>query len=394
MGKLWQRPESGESVVVAAADIAPAALEEFKNWAQPRAFLTTDYRELLRRDDIDAVAVFSPDYLHEEHATAVLNAGKHLFLEKPMAISTEGCDRILRAWRKSGAKFMIGFNMRYMPVIVKAKQLLDAGAIGDLKAVWVRHFVGAGGDFYYHDWHALRKNTAGLLLQKASHDIDVIHWLAGAYTQRVAAFGSQDYFGGDKPNALTCPKRNENKTCPEVQLPDNPRQQCAFREEIDVEDNQIVILELGNGVKASYAQCHFTPEYLRNYTLIGTTGRIEMEVEQNRIWTVARPNGQAWTANPIRTEHALDGIEGWHGGGDKIIAEAFLDMVLRDVEPRSHPLAGRMSVAVGCEATRSLREGDMRIVPQPEPLERKPADFQPATQSWPHVQPSRPPARV
>ena len=51
---------------------------------------------------------------------------------------------------------MVGFNMRYMNIFRVMKEIIESGAIGEIKAVWVRHFVGYGGDFYYHDWHATR----------------------------------------------------------------------------------------------------------------------------------------------------------------------------------------------------------------------------------------------
>jgi len=363
LAKYWHRPDSGESLVVGAADISPKALSEFQEWAARGAFVTRDYRELVQRPDVDAIGIFSPDYVHEEHAIAALRAGKHIYLEKPMAISVAGCDRILRAWRQAGTQFMMGFNMRYMPVIAKTKELIEAGAIGELKAIWVRHFVGAGGDFYYHDWHAKSANTYSLLLQKASHDFDAIHWLAHSYTRRVAAFGSLDYFGGNRDNSLTCPTCPDAKICPEVQEPTNPRQQCAFRDEVDVEDNHVVILELENGVKAAYLQCHFTPEYLRNYVLIGTKGRLEMDVENMKLWIIARSNGRAWETTPARTDYTIDANNGWHGGGDPLIAQAFLDLVLRGREPVTDPVAGRMSVAVGRAAVRSLRMGGVRTVP-------------------------------
>lgn len=366
VAKHWHRPEMDESRVVAAADINPKALEEFKGWA-PDAYTTDDYTELLNRPDIDAIAVFTPDSVHEEHAIAVLKAGKHLFLEKPMAISTDGCDRILDAWRAAGTRFMMGFNMRYMPVITRTKELLDQGAIGNLKAIWMRHFVGAGGDFYFHDWHATQNNIHSLLLQKASHDIDLIHWFGGAYAESVAAFGDRDFFGGENDNALTCPDCPDTD-CKDRQGEENPRQQCAFRREIDIEDNQVVIMRLANGVKASYMQCHFTPEYLRNYTLIGTEGRIEVEVERNKVWLIKRTDSRAWEKDPVqRTEcHAgLEELNEGHGGADEILAEGFLNMLRDDVSPLSDPLSGRMSVAAGCAAVESLRSGGVHRIEIP-----------------------------
>lgn len=65
--------------------------------------------------------------------------------------------------------------------------------------MWVRHFVGYGGDWYFKDWHAERQYTNGLLLQKAAHDIDVLHWLAAGYTRQVQALGDLMVYG-DNPH--------------------------------------------------------------------------------------------------------------------------------------------------------------------------------------------------
>ena len=90
------KPGKG-SKLVAGADVKPEALENFKKEVGEDVFTTDDYRELLKRDDIDAVFVTSPDFLHEEQALAALEAGKAVYLEKPMAITIEGCDRLLEA---------------------------------------------------------------------------------------------------------------------------------------------------------------------------------------------------------------------------------------------------------------------------------------------------------
>ena len=354
--EYWHKPE-GQSVITGAADISKASLERFKQRINKDAYVTTDYRELLKREDVDAIAILSPDYLHEEHAIAALQAGKHVFCEKPLAITTEGCDRILDAWKKSGKHLMIGFNMRYMPMYQTMKEIIDSGIIGEIKAVWVRHFVGLGGEYYYHDWHGKASNTTSLLLQKGSHDLDVIHWLTGRYTKKVSAFGSLDYYGGDRPNDLHCPKCEIKDTCPDVSL--GRLTQCAFREEIDVEDNSMLIMELEGGIKASYMQNHFTPDYSRNYTLIGTKGRIENDDIHHKIFVKTRKSGSWQEMSDITYD--VKQIEGTHGGADPRICKDFVDLALYDKQPSTTPFAGRMSVAVGCAATKSIRSGGQVI---------------------------------
>ena len=359
----WHNPK-GNSIVVAGADIKDEELRKFKERVNKDAFVTKDYRELLKRKDVDAVAITSPDFTHEEYAIAALRAGKHVFCEKPLAITVEGCDNILKAWKESKKRLMVGFNMRYMRIFRVMKEIVDSGAIGEIRAVWIRHFVGTGGNWYYHDWHANRKNTTSLLLQKASHDIDMMHWITGKYTKKVAAFGSLDYYGGNKSNDLTCPECPEKETCIEAQL--EAMIQCVFRKEVNVEDNNVVIMELENGIKACYTQCHFTPDYFRNYTFIGTEGRIENLDDNNKVILLTRSRSKKWK-NYANRVYEIKPAEGGHGGADPVICKDFIDMIQLGKEPLSTPIAGRMSVAVGCAATKSLRSGGKVVEVPPLP---------------------------
>jgi predicted dehydrogenase len=363
IARHWNQPQ-GRSIIVGGADINQNNLAAFQK-EYGNTFVTTDYRYLLERGDVDAIAVTSPDFCHEEHAVAALEAGKHVFCEKPLAITVQGCDRILKAWKDSGKRLMVGFNMRYMNMFRTMKDIVEAGTIGEIKAVWVRHFVGHGGNFYYHDWHAKGANTTSLLLQKGSHDIDIIHWISGSYGKRVAAFGSLDFFGGDKPDDLTCFDCTEKATCPDVGVTPT-RMQCAFRQEVDVEDNNVVIMELENGIKASYLQCHFTPDYHRNYTFIGTEGRLENSEPEGKVWVKLR-NSHKWKSLSDRI-YEVKPAAGGHGGADPVICEDFLNMILEGKEPVATPIAGRMSVAVGCAAAESMRNGGQVVDIEPFPF--------------------------
>ena len=203
--RFWHKPEEGVTVA-AGADISPLELEKFKERCNKEAFVTTDYKEMIAREDLDGIVVATPDWLHADMVVNALEAGKFVYCEKPLATTIEDADRIIESSNRHPGKLMVGFNMRYMPFVKQMKEIADSGEIGEIKAVWVRHFVGMGSIYYYHDWHADKRNTGSLLLQKGSHDIDVVHFVTGHNTVRVAAFGSLDFFGGNRENTLECTK--------------------------------------------------------------------------------------------------------------------------------------------------------------------------------------------
>jgi len=358
---LAHKPDQGVRLV-AGVDIRPEALKDFRDRYGPDVFVGDDYRDLLKRDDIDAVFVTTPDNWHEEHAVAACRAGKHVYLEKPMAITIAGCDRILQAAREAGVKLFLGHNMRHFPVVQKMKELIDAGAIGEPKVGWCRHFVCYGCDAYFKDWHADRRNTTGLLLQKGAHDIDVLHWLCGGYSRRVTAMGG-----------LTLYDRIPDRHAPELRgdaswSVDNwpPLSQTGLNPVLDVEDVSMMLMELDNGVFASYQQCHYAPDGWRNYTIIGTEGRVENfgdvpgETTCVRLWdrrAYYYPEGNAVFHFPP--------LAGSHGGADPRIVDEFVRYVRQGVKVATSPIAARFSVAAGCQATTSLRNASQPMdVPQ------------------------------
>ena len=346
------------AAIVAGADVSEEARAAFAA-RYPDAFVAADYRELLEQPAVEAVIIATPDFLHEEHAIAALSSGRAVYLEKPIAITTEGADRVLDAARRSGSKLFLGHNMRYFPAILKMKEIIDSGLIGDIQAVWCRHFVAIGGDAYFRDWHSERKNTTGLLLQKGAHDIDVIHWLAGGYTSSVVAMGKLSVY--DKPPRRE-PGGSENARIDAGRWP--PLEQNDFSPIIDVEDHNMVLMQFANGIQASYLQCHYTPDYWRNYTFIGTKGRVE------NIGDTGTAKIHVFTSRlDGRTEpdvvHYLKPSAGGHGGSDPAIVRAFVEFVRNGTPVNTSPVAARYAVAAGVAATQSIR-GDSRKVDIPE----------------------------
>lgn len=346
------------SRLVAGADVNPKALIKFKETYGEEVFVTDDYRKLLERKDIDAVFVTSPDFLHEEQALAALEAGKAVYLEKPMAITIEGCDRLLNTAMRTGSKLYLGHNMRHFPAILKMKEVIDSGIIGKVQLAWCRHFISYGGDAYFKDWHSEQQFSTGLLLQKGAHDIDVIHWLAGGYTKSVVGMGMLSIY--DK-----CERRDPST--PGIASWSNahwpPMAQKGMSPVIDVEDSNMIMMQLDNGVQASYMQCHYAPDSERNYTFIGTQGRVE------NIGDYGKCEIHVWTTRGSRAEpdiiHYLKPLEGSHGGSDPAIVQTFVDFVRFGVKTNTSPVAARNSVAAGVMGHDSMRgDGGRRDIPQ------------------------------
>ncbi|HWD63304.1 MAG TPA: Gfo/Idh/MocA family oxidoreductase [Humibacter sp.] len=309
--------------------------------------------DALIRLGIDAAFVITPDHTHASIATKLLMSGVSVYLEKPLAITTESADEVLRAAHSSGAKVYVGHNMRHMPVVRLMRRLILEGAIGEVKAVWCRHFVGNGGDYYFKDWHAEREKTTGLLLQKGAHDIDVIHWLAGGYSTEVVAMGDLAVYGGIADRA-----DNSDRVMEDWFSYDNwpPTAQRGLNPVIDVEDISMVSMRLDNGVLASYEQCHFTPDYWRNYTVIGTEGRLE-NFGDSEGGTV-----RVWNKRTEYSEHGdlsypIPEGDGGHNGADELTVAEFLRFVVEGAATDTSPIAARNAVAAGVAATTSLRDG-------------------------------------
>src|SRR5579859_4139860 len=110
LAELAHRPEDG-LVLAALADPDEIAQDRFRALAGSDAFVTADYRDLLHLG-LDAIFVLSPDHVHEEQTVTILSHGIPVYLEKPMAITVEGCDRILDAAKRTGTKLYLGHNMR------------------------------------------------------------------------------------------------------------------------------------------------------------------------------------------------------------------------------------------------------------------------------------------
>ena len=131
-----------------------------------------DYREMIADPDIDAVSIVTMWDQHTEPAIAALDAGKHVFLEKPMASTVADCQKIIAAAKRSKGILQIGHICRFKPRYRMAKQAIDAGRIGKIVAMSSRRNIPAA-------WTPEILNKIGPIVGDAIHDTDLMLWFTG-----------------------------------------------------------------------------------------------------------------------------------------------------------------------------------------------------------------------
>jgi predicted dehydrogenase len=147
------------------------------------AHFADDYWELIAREDIDVLSVSTPNALHEGMILDALRAGKHLYIDKPLTVDGASAARIEAAARASGSITQMAFNNRFFPSVLRAKQLIDEGRIGNLLTFSARYdHSGSIDPNRPAGWKML--DSAGVLLDLGSHALDMLAHLIG-YPERV-----------------------------------------------------------------------------------------------------------------------------------------------------------------------------------------------------------------
>ena len=324
--------------------------------------LYPDTAALLAAEHVDAAIVTAPDDTHRSIAVELLRAGVPVFVDKPLATTVEDADAVLAVAQETGTPLYVGHNLRHWQAVRVMRGIIERGEIGDVKAIWVRHFVGNGGDYFFKDWHADRRRSNSLLVQKASHDIDVIHFLAGGYTSRVVGMGDLMVYGD-----VADRRERTGEIADDWFSHDNwpPRSLTGLNPVVDVEDLSMILMTLDNGVQASYQQCHFTPDYWRSYTVIGTEGRLENFGDTTggvvRVWN----RRVEWQAAG-HVEHVIEETGGGHEAADVATLAEFFAHVVDGAPTVGDPVAARQAVAVGALGAESLRRGSVPYdIPEP-----------------------------
>ncbi len=146
-------------------------------------FVTTDYHELLARDDISAVSIVTPDFLHREIAVAAAKAGKHILLEKPMATTVEDAEAIAKAADDAGVLLMVDFHNRWNPAFTKTKQAILDGQIGEPQMISLK----LNDAFFVPTKMLSWAGRSTVVWFLGAHSVDLVRWLFDDEVVRVYA---------------------------------------------------------------------------------------------------------------------------------------------------------------------------------------------------------------
>jgi UDP-N-acetyl-2-amino-2-deoxyglucuronate dehydrogenase len=176
--------------LVAVADVKPSRAQNFAKEYDVAAY--TDYQTLLERRDVDAVSVCVPSGLHAQVAIDAMQAGKHVLVEKPIAINLADADRMIEVSKSSGYTLGVVLQNRYNHPMQALRQAIDEGKLGRLHLgnACVRWYRPQS--YYEDEWHGTWAMDGGALMNQSIHHIDALQWLMGpvqsvnAYTATLA----------------------------------------------------------------------------------------------------------------------------------------------------------------------------------------------------------------
>lgn len=167
--------------VVAVADPAPGRADEIGRRLGAKPYV--DPMEAIHHTGVDAVVIVTPTDTHAAYCIAAAKAGKHIFCEKPLAVSVEECDQVRAEVDRAGVLFQLGFMRRFDPAYSRAKRLIEEGALGR-----ITHYTGIMRDPGAPPADYL-KVSGGIFVDQLIHEFDIARFLVGSEVERVIAHG-------------------------------------------------------------------------------------------------------------------------------------------------------------------------------------------------------------
>lgn len=138
----------------------------------------SDYKEMIAREKLDYVDIALPTYLHAQASIYAMEQGLHVLCEKPMALNTDECDRMIAVSERTGRQLMIGHCLRFWQEYEVVKELVDKQTLG--KCISADFFRGGTTPRWsFENWLLTAEKSGGCVLDQHVHDVDTLHWLFG-----------------------------------------------------------------------------------------------------------------------------------------------------------------------------------------------------------------------
>ena len=365
---LQRHPRQG--FIAGVYDVVPSRAEYLiEQYGPSDAVVYESLSQAVSGLRVQAVFIGTPDCEHATASLAAMRAGKHVYCEKPMAISLPDCDELIDQARQANSVFYLGMNLRHSPVYEKLHQILSDGQLGKLLTIEANELY-YGGKTYFRRWNRLKKYGGGLWITKACHDFDLLNWFAGGKPARVFATSSLSHYKPMPEAGTHCRVCSIKEQCPDRYRPDaannliydklaelteeatgQPKDLCLYNSDKDTFDNGIALVDYDNDVRACYVLSVVSSRSTRQMSLVGTKGSAQADLEECML--------KFWQRHSEKKEsfdlHEL--MNSGHGGADDRILADFFHCCRTGEKPRSSWLDGRESLRVGLAARESCDTG-------------------------------------
>lgn len=299
--------------------------------------------------------VFSPNCFHKEHILAAFRAGKHVFTEKPLATDIDDCKEIFDAYRASGLRFATGFVLRYAPVYRKVKQMLDNGFVGKILSIDANeNIIPEHGSYIMRNWRRDSKVSGPHILEKCCHDLDLLNWFTGSLPSRAASFGGRDFFNPENESFNERFKGFGPKGGSPFDSPwggDPHMTPSPFTSDKDLIDNQVVILEYRNRIRATFMATLSNAIPERRMFFSGTEGTIIVELYSGTILCRRIDEEGVRKLAPAAADP--------HGGGDVVIMKSLLETMFEGKAPACSGDEGLESSVVALAIDAAMKSGQV-----------------------------------
>lgn len=269
-----------------------------------------NYSDLMLCNEVDTVCICSSNVLHAELTIEAAKAGKHVIVEKPIATTIEDGENMIEACKKYGVKLMVALPCRYIPAVVRAKEVIDNGSIGDIVAIiGTNHGSMPGGWFVDKE-----KSGGGAIIDHTIHVADIMHWILDKEVEEIFAKGGR------------------------------------YIHDIPVEDTGLIFMQFKDGPYATLDTSWNRPKSFPTWgdvtlNIIGTKGSINVDS--------FKQHGNLYSNKYTKSLQSY-----WGDDMNRLMLEDFADAIDNDRLPPISGEDGLFALKVAMKAYQSIEKGD------------------------------------